>query len=172
MWWTRAGRAGHFLEGAALVYVRCLPHARGGGKGSFIAAGVPGEPPRAFALAFDSPREAVTEWQWIRCGAPRALRFCKPRLLWTLFTKLGQDLESIHKAFEKEHGPTLYVFELAVHPDKQGRGWGTIVLKELMGQADAMGRWMYLEASSEGSRRLYLRHGFQVSETHRDSPRL
>jgi GNAT superfamily N-acetyltransferase len=59
------------------------------------------------------------------------------------------------------HDPHHYLAFLAVLPGSQGRGLGSLLLAEHHGRLDAAGVAGYLEASSAGSRRLYLRHGYQ-----------
>lgn len=52
----------------------------------------------------------------------------------------------------------LYLGCIGVPPHRQGEGLGGALLRK--GLAEAGNRPVYLEASSERSRRLYLRHGF------------
>ena len=55
-----------------------------------------------------------------------------------------------------------YLFLLGTRAEWQGRGLGSALLREVLERCDREGRPAYLEASSEGNRRLYLRHGFEV----------
>jgi len=67
-----------------------------------------------------------------------------------------------HQAeYFKEHGPFMYIAFMAVDPKHQGQGLGSLLLKRVCEDADEKGQHLYLEASSEGSRRVYARHGFQ-----------
>lgn len=50
---------------------------------------------------------------------------------------------------------------LGVRPGQQGRGIGSALLETHHRQLDAEGVPAYLEASSQASRRLYLRHGYE-----------
>jgi GNAT superfamily N-acetyltransferase len=56
---------------------------------------------------------------------------------------------------------------LAVRPERQGQGLGSALLRHHHAWLDANGVPGYLEASSEGSRDLYARHGYRVSEPFR-----
>jgi GNAT superfamily N-acetyltransferase len=58
--------------------------------------------------------------------------------------------------------PHDYLFLLGTRPEWQSRGLGSALLREVLERCDREGRPAYLEASSEGNRRLYLRHGFEV----------
>ncbi|MFC6081385.1 GNAT family N-acetyltransferase [Sphaerisporangium aureirubrum] len=68
---------------------------------------------------------------------------------------LGGLMEKLHP-----HEPHHYLSFIALKPERTGRGLGTLLLKEHHRQLDAEGIPAYLEASSEASRRLYLRHGY------------
>lgn len=49
---------------------------------------------------------------------------------------------------------------MAVHPDHQGRGVATLLLKEICRIADEHGQEVYLEATPAG-KKLYLNAGFE-----------
>lgn len=58
------------------------------------------------------------------------------------------------------------LMDIGIHPTCQGKGYGSTLLKYfLLNHADVEGIPCYLEASSEGARRLYERNGFEVVET-------
>jgi GNAT superfamily N-acetyltransferase len=66
-----------------------------------------------------------------------------------------------------EHHPTAphhHLALLAVHPDTQGHGLGSVLLRHHHTMLDAAGTPAYLEASSERSRDVYLQHGYQSWE--------
>ncbi|SDT41025.1 GNAT family N-acetyltransferase [Microlunatus soli] len=69
---------------------------------------------------------------------------------------LGTALASSRPAVETYD----YLFAIGVLPQCRGAGVGTALLKEGLRRADTARRGVYLEASSPGSRTLYLRHGF------------
>jgi len=56
-----------------------------------------------------------------------------------------------------------YLFFLATRPEWQSRGLGSALLREVLERCDRDGTPAYLEASSEANKRLYLRHGFEVT---------
>ncbi len=59
--------------------------------------------------------------------------------------------------------PHDYLFFLGTRPEWQSRGLGSALLNKVLERCDREGRPAYLEASSEGNRRLYRRHGFEVT---------
>ncbi len=65
----------------------------------------------------------------------------------------------------QEHGELLHLHFIATSPRARGRGLGARMLAHLGQIADMRGVCMYLEASSQASRRLYARHGFQDMRT-------
>jgi GNAT superfamily N-acetyltransferase len=59
------------------------------------------------------------------------------------------------------HAPHQHLAFLAVQPDLQGRGARSVLLRHRHEQLDGAGVASYLEASSQRSRALYLRHGYR-----------
>ncbi len=53
---------------------------------------------------------------------------------------------------------------VGVEPERQGRGVGSALLREVLTQCDAEGLPAYLESSNERNLTLYRRHGFEVIE--------
>ncbi|MCC5578802.1 GNAT family N-acetyltransferase [Microtetraspora sp. AC03309] len=68
---------------------------------------------------------------------------------------LGQLMDKLHP-----HEPHHYLAFIALVRGRTGRGLGSLLLEEHHRRLDAQGMPAYLEASSEASRRLYLRHGY------------
>ncbi|WP_220504525.1 GNAT family N-acetyltransferase [Microbispora sp. H13382] len=68
---------------------------------------------------------------------------------------LGQLLDKLHP-----REPHHYLAFIALERGRTGRGLGSVLLEEHHRRLDAEGIPAYLEASSEASRRLYLRHGY------------
>ena len=60
--------------------------------------------------------------------------------------------------------PHHYLFMVGVEPERQGRGVGSALLREVLTQCDAEGLPAYLESSNERNLTLYRRHGFEVIE--------
>jgi ribosomal protein S18 acetylase RimI-like enzyme len=58
------------------------------------------------------------------------------------------------------HEPHWYLPLIGVDPAYQGRGLGSVLMAHGLTVSDKAGLPAYLEATSEGSRRLYERHGF------------
>ena len=61
------------------------------------------------------------------------------------------------------HDPHLYLWFAGVHASHQGQGWGGRLLASRLTRADEQALPAYLEATSERNRRLYERHGFEVT---------
>lgn len=55
-----------------------------------------------------------------------------------------------------------YLPMIGVDPARQGRGYGSALLRHWLQTCDAQGVPDYLEATSERSKRLYERHGFEA----------
>jgi ribosomal protein S18 acetylase RimI-like enzyme len=66
-------------------------------------------------------------------------------------------------AAEHPHEPHYYLFFLGTRPQWQSRGIGSALLEQLLEPCDRDGIPAYLDATSERNKRLYLRHGFEVS---------
>ncbi|MEU8271734.1 GNAT family N-acetyltransferase [Sphaerisporangium sp. NPDC049002] len=71
------------------------------------------------------------------------------------FGVLGEQMDKLHP-----HEPHHYLAFIALVRGRTGRGLGSLLLEEHHRRLDAQGMPAYLEASSEASRRLYLRHGY------------
>ena len=67
---------------------------------------------------------------------------------------------------EKRHPKAdhWYLVALGVKPEHQGRGLGSKLMFPILERCDREGTPAYLESSSPGSRALYERHGFKVTE--------
>ena len=61
------------------------------------------------------------------------------------------------------HDPIWYLAMIGVDPARQGSGLGSALLAHALADVDREGKNAYLEATSEGSRDLYARHGFEVT---------
>ncbi|CAL8465934.1 g5470 [Coccomyxa elongata] len=84
--------------------------------------------------------------------------------------KLVDTMDRGLAAFGKEHGSYIYVFLLGTKPECQGQGLGSALMSHLNSIADARGLPCYLESSSEGSRRLYKRHGYVDRQIYKMAP--
>jgi GNAT superfamily N-acetyltransferase len=60
--------------------------------------------------------------------------------------------------------PHYYFRDIGVHPEAQGRGFGSALMQPTLERCDREGLPAYLEASSERSAALYERLGFRVTE--------
>jgi GNAT superfamily N-acetyltransferase len=72
------------------------------------------------------------------------------------FRIFDEQLEAHHLSGAEHHHLAI----LAVRPDRQGQGTGTALLQAHHAALDELGIAAYLEASSERTRQIYLRHGY------------
>ena len=91
------------------------------------------------------------------------------RLLPRMMNAFGRDLPKLMRGItfiESKHpdDPHYYLAVLGVEPESQGKGLGAALMKPVLDRCDREGLPAYLEASSERSRALYLRNGFEVVE--------
>ena len=61
--------------------------------------------------------------------------------------------------------PHWYLWALGVHPDQQGQGIGSALLKPILDRADEEGLPCYLETQTEPNARFYEKRGFSVIES-------
>lgn len=73
--------------------------------------------------------------------------------------RIGAAMEWRHA--RELRGPHYYVRDIGVHPDMQGNGLGSALLRPTLDRCDKEGLPAYLEASSERSAALYERLGFE-----------
>ncbi|GAA2271471.1 GNAT family N-acetyltransferase [Glycomyces scopariae] len=93
---------------------------------------------------------------WLRLGAGESLHQDGPTAgPLARLAGLGAALAQRHPV-----DPHLYLAVMGVAAGFQGRGIGSALLERRLELADRDGEAAYLEASSPGSRALYLRHGF------------
>ncbi len=108
-------------------------------------------------------RDAAALWLPVPAEPPPVLAGYLRRLTaitspWTSrFLAFDAALDASHPAGQ----PHQYLAILAVRPGQQGQGTGTALLEFRHAELDRQGRSAYLEASSERSRDLYLRHGYR-----------
>ena len=62
------------------------------------------------------------------------------------------------------HEPHWYLNVLGIHPDLQGRGFGSHLMQPVLRRCDEQGLPAYLETDTERNVALYKRHGFEVTE--------
>lgn len=101
-------------------------------------------------------------WRFSPRDEMRASRYAVPRMGLRLpFASIAM------RQMERKHPdrPHWYLSTLGVRPAEQGKGLGSKLMFEILARCDADGMPAYLESSSEGSRALYERHGFQTVDT-------
>jgi ribosomal protein S18 acetylase RimI-like enzyme len=80
--------------------------------------------------------------------------------------KLRDAMDS-HHPMERPHD---YLWFLGVHPDAQGRGVGSALLRWKTERMDAIGRCGFLETATPRNLPLYQRHGFEIVCDYRPAP--
>lgn len=100
-------------------------------------------------------------WRFSRRAEVRATRYAVPRLglRLPLASIAMRRIEARHPG--QEH---WYLSELGVRPDSQGRGLGSKLMFDVLARCDRGRTPAYLESSTERSRDLYLRHGFETTD--------
>ncbi|HXQ01120.1 MAG TPA: GNAT family N-acetyltransferase [Solirubrobacteraceae bacterium] len=73
--------------------------------------------------------------------------------------RMGATMEWHHA--REIRGPHYYVRDIGVHPDMQGKGLGSTLMRPTLERCDHEGLPAYIEASSERSAALYERLGFR-----------
>jgi len=100
-------------------------------------------------------------WSIIRCGGLKALRkagFGVIKRGWPIL----QYMEPAHKRLAPmDH---WYLALLAVDPEHQGKGYGSLLLKAKFKEIDEQGLPAYLETNTEENVGFYEKHGFEVLE--------
>jgi GNAT superfamily N-acetyltransferase len=93
------------------------------------------------------------------------------RLMSQLGEMSGQDADRLYALFElleahhpHDRSPHQYLFLLGTRPAWQSQGLGSRLLRVVLDDCDRDGTPAYLEATSERNKRLYERHGFEVTE--------
>ncbi|MGD0803700.1 MAG: GNAT family N-acetyltransferase [Candidatus Bathyarchaeia archaeon] len=65
---------------------------------------------------------------------------------------------------KRPHAPHQYLDFIGVHPDKQGQGYASALLRYTLTRLDMNGVPAYLESSNPRNNPLYQRHGFKIIE--------
>jgi GNAT superfamily N-acetyltransferase len=102
---------------------------------------------------FPPGRWRSTTWEELR-DAPRWVRLFGRQM------RLGQQARSDMDAHHRLLPDHWYLLYIGVEPGRQGQGIGTALLRPVLEDCDRTGTPAYLEASCEGNRALYARHGF------------
>jgi ribosomal protein S18 acetylase RimI-like enzyme len=105
---------------------------------------------------------------WVPPGAPTIPPDASAAFEEQLVGILGADGErtfQIVELLESNHPsePHHYLWFVGVESGAQGSGIGSALLASMLERCDRLGSAAYLEATSEHNRRLYERHGFEVT---------
>ena len=111
--------------------------------------------------------EPVATAVWVQAGC-QLTDEASEQLVGRLVEAAAEHADHLLEALElmEEQHPAEaheYLFFLATHPEWQSRGLGSALMREVLDRCDRDGTPAYLEATSLESRRLYLRHGFEVT---------
>lgn len=100
-------------------------------------------------------------WRLSARAELRATRYALPRLGRRVpLATVG--MRRIERSHPRE--PHWYLSELGVRPASQGRGFGSRLMIEMLELCDRAATPAYLESSTERSRALYERHGFETTD--------
>ncbi|MBC7813097.1 MAG: GNAT family N-acetyltransferase [Burkholderiales bacterium] len=85
-------------------------------------------------------------------------------------TCFGANLEKFQEGFglvgtKHPHEPHWYLIGIGTHPDWQGQGLASSVMKPILERCDTEGVPAYLEATKERNVRFYQHHGFELTGT-------
>ncbi len=105
----------------------------------------------------------IGAWDQLRL-APRIIRI----LGWRGLTRGLGALDTMDRQHPAE--PHYYLYMVAVHPDAQGRGHGSALLKAGLARVDQERLGAFLETSNQRNLPLYQRHGFEVVKTMNVAP--
>ncbi|GAX77252.1 hypothetical protein CEUSTIGMA_g4698.t1 [Chlamydomonas eustigma] len=78
---------------------------------------------------------------------------------------VGEVLERLRARFAAEHGPFLHLLVIGTRPNQQRMGLGRQLLNYICSHADQQGLWVYVEATSPSSKRLFEINGFMTLQT-------
>jgi ribosomal protein S18 acetylase RimI-like enzyme len=144
---NRSNRLVTFFSSMARSYLRRDKHVYLAGDGVGAAMW---SAPGSWALPMSEiARESIPAARAFGRNLPRALR-----------TQL--EVEAEHSK-EPKH---WYLGYLGVRCDSQGQGIGSLMLRQVLDQADQAGTPAYLESSNEKNLGLYERHGFAVTKSY------
>jgi GNAT superfamily N-acetyltransferase len=89
-----------------------------------------------------------------------------PAVLGAAVEEYADRLFEILGLMEEKHPvePHHYLFLLGTRPEWQGRGLGSSLMAQVLQTCDRDRVPAYLEATSEGNKQLYVRHGFDVTD--------
>jgi len=113
------------------------------------------------ACAVWTPPEAMEE-------NPTPLHIIRmlPRYIrWTSIGKLGRLLKFYELCEEKRpKTPHFYLDFIGVHPNQQGQGYASALLRHTLTRLDAQDTPAYLESSNPQNNPLYQRNGFNITD--------
>jgi GNAT superfamily N-acetyltransferase len=120
-----------------------------------------GSPPRAVALWFLPDRESPTEAEAEAVGMGAFVALMEEDEA-ARFEALNQHMDAAHgRVMDRPH---WYLPFLAVAPEHQGQGTGSLLMRRTLDQANAAGVPCYLDSADEQNLPFYARLGFQVAE--------
>jgi len=81
----------------------------------------------------------------------------------TRFSAMDSITRKAHK--RQAPDPHWYLMTLGVHPDLQGQGIGSALIRVVHDRADAAGQLCYLETATEADVAFYSKRGYEVGES-------
>lgn len=138
--------------GLPSVFRTAVRHGLDGGTVDLVEDG------KGVAVWLRSVSARMTVARMIRTGVPATAA----ALGWAPSRRILQFLDWIEKRREEALPcPHWYLLNLAVQPDRQGRGFGSALLRHGTDRAGQEGLPCFLETASARNVGLYRRHGFQ-----------
>jgi len=108
-----------------------------------------------------SPYTNITFWRLIKSGAIIPVVRLGGRIIQKV-SKAFDRVEKHRKTFMKK--PFLYLFALGVHPENQGHGIGSKLVKYMLDKLHS-GIPVYLETETEDNIRFYQKFGFELEKS-------
>jgi ribosomal protein S18 acetylase RimI-like enzyme len=126
---------------------------------------VDGIPGGTAVAVWARPENAWPTWRrMIQVGMLAMPRVVGLIATWRLL-RFQRVLETIRRGLL--NGPHWYLFAIGVHPERQGEGLGTALLRHGVGRAQTTGLPCYLETTHARNLPFYEKHGFRVREERR-----
>jgi len=102
----------------------------------------------------------ITTWRYIRTGFLPTPFFMGIRQFYTRVTKNEDMVLQVHR--EVMPGPHWYLWAIAVDPDQQGKGVGTVLMRPGLESADPQHLPCYVETHDEKHLPFYRKGGFDL----------
>ncbi len=120
---------------------------------------------RAAAALWIPPGARLSTFSMLRAHGRDLARITRSTPIASIPTLVSVDVRRAARRKALMPGPHWYLMVLGVDPPQQGRGLGSLLVREGLDRADVAGVPAYLETESERNVAFYERLGFRVLET-------